>query len=146
MTALGEVTIEEGPGTGLIALSGGQTSLVIDTTTPSPTILHWGSSVGSNLAGLRAALEYPIPNGGLDVVAPISVTPEHGSGYLGRPGIEGHRPNGEGWAPRFVPGVSSAPASVAADFASTSSSLVAWIQFLPRLSQSVAVHRSWSCR
>ncbi len=77
-------------------------SVVIDVSTPIPTILHWGAAVGSDLSGMLSALDVPLPHGGLDVVAPLSLLPEHGSGYLDRPGIEGHRFNGHGWAPRFV--------------------------------------------
>ena len=41
-------------------------------------------------------------NGGaLDVVAPVGFVPEHGSGFPGRPGLSGRRPNGSGWSPRF---------------------------------------------
>jgi len=36
-------------------------------------------------------------------VAPVSVVPEHGSGFPGRPGLLGSRPDGRGWAPRFRP-------------------------------------------
>jgi alpha-galactosidase len=78
-------------------------SVVIDTTTPSPTILHWGDDVGHDLTGVRAILEVAISHGTLDVVAPASITAEHGSGYPGRPGLEGFRPSGSGWAPRFRP-------------------------------------------
>ena len=86
---------------GLHALHGRAMSLVLDTSTPSPTILHWGAHVGDDLLSLREASERPILHGGLDVVAPLSLTPEQGSGYLDRPGLEGHRPDGRGWAPRF---------------------------------------------
>ncbi len=88
---------------GLYALHGRAMSLVLDTSTPSPTVLHWGAHVGDDLQSLREALERPILHGGLDVVAPLSVTPEQGSGYLDRPGVEGHRSDGRGWAPRFRP-------------------------------------------
>ena len=49
------------------------------------------------------ALDRPITNGVLDVVAPISIVPEHGSGFPGRPGLAGHRRGGLAWAPRFAP-------------------------------------------
>lgn len=88
---------------GIVALQSRETSLVLDTSTPSPTVMHWGAFLGSDdLVALRAALELPVPHGGLDVVAPLSLTPEQGSGYLDSPGVEGHRPDGGGWAPRFV--------------------------------------------
>ena len=76
-------------------------SIVIDTSTGGPTIVHWGDDVGENLAGVAEVVESPVPNGWLDVVAHQSITPEHAAGSLNRPGIEGHRPDGSDWAPRF---------------------------------------------
>lgn len=65
--------------------------------------MHWGAAIGDDdLAAMSAALELPVLHGGLDVVAPLSVLPEQGSGYLDSPGVEGHRADGRGWAPRFV--------------------------------------------
>lgn len=86
----------------LVGLHGAGVSVVVDVTTPVPTIVHWGASVGSDLDGIAAAREFPIANGALDVVAPLSLVPEHGSGHLFRPGLEGHRPDGSDWAPRFA--------------------------------------------
>ena len=77
--------------------------IVVDTSVGGPTILHWGTDIGNDPAGIAGVVESPVPNGGLDVVAAMSITPEHGAGYLGRPGIEGHRPDGRDWAPRFGP-------------------------------------------
>ena len=34
---------------------------------------------------------------------PLSIVPEHGSGFTGRPGLLGHRRRGTAWAPRFSP-------------------------------------------
>ena len=39
--------------------------------------------------------------------------PEHGSGFPGRPGLSGHRADGEAWAPRFVADVGDAGATTA---------------------------------
>ena len=41
--------------------------------------------------------------GGPDTLAPVSVVPEHGSGYPGRPGLLGFHPTGRDWSPRFTP-------------------------------------------
>jgi alpha-galactosidase len=90
--------------TSLIHLHTDNLSVVIDPTSGAPTVLHWGETLFGvvNETALRAALQAPITNGNLDVVAPISLLPEHASGYHGRPGLEGHRANGAGWAPRFT--------------------------------------------
>src|SRR6056297_3064556 len=52
---------------------------------------------------MAAALDRPIVYGTFDSVAPISVVPEHGSGFTGRPGLVGRRGGGRAWAPRFSP-------------------------------------------
>jgi alpha-galactosidase len=78
--------------------------VVVDTAAGVPVIVHWGAPLGAiDPTSLERALERPITNGALDVVAPVSVVPEHGSGWPGRPGLEGHRRGGTSWAPRFAP-------------------------------------------
>ena len=69
-----------------------------------PTIVYWGQSLGPDLdpASIGASLDRPIVNGTFDVVAPITVVPEHGSGFVGRPGLTGRRGGGRAWAPRFT--------------------------------------------
>ena len=89
--------------TGLHVLASEHVSVVVDTSTPSPTIVHWGMPFDHDLGALVAARDVPIPHGGLDVLAPLSIVPEHGAGFSGRPGIEGRRPDGSAWAPRFTP-------------------------------------------
>ena len=92
------------PETGnIVVLSSNYLSMVIDLATSTPTILHWGSPIAGDPSELRAAIDRPIAHGMLDVVAPLSVVPEHGSGHHGRPGLEGRRRSGTGWAPRFEP-------------------------------------------
>jgi alpha-galactosidase len=86
----------------LVHLRTDAVSVVIDMSTGVPTLLHWGARLGDNLGDLRRIGERPIPHGGLDVVAPLSLVPEHGSGFVGRPGLEGSRSNGSGWSPRFA--------------------------------------------
>ncbi|MCU1361011.1 MAG: alpha-galactosidase [Ilumatobacteraceae bacterium] len=86
----------------MIHLRGRHADVVLDTSTGAPTIVHWGAPLGDvDLDALVAALERPITNGMLDVVAPISVVPEHGSGFVGSPGLQGNRRRGVAWAPRF---------------------------------------------
>ncbi len=84
-------------------LRGTDVSVVIDGSSGVPTILHWGQPIPGRVDGnqLRSQLEIPINHGGLDVVAPLSLVPEHASGFPGRGGLEGHRGDGSGWAPRF---------------------------------------------
>jgi alpha-galactosidase len=80
------------------------TDVVVDTSTGAPTIVYWGAPLGDiDPASIRAALARPVTQGSLDTVAPLSVVPEHGSGWQGRPGLDGHRRGGTAWAPRFAP-------------------------------------------
>ena len=62
--------------------------------------------------GLPAALACPLPEGGgldpadaaalLAAMRPCSLLPEHATGWFGRPGLSGHRPEGRDWSPRFA--------------------------------------------
>lgn len=81
----------------------GPADVIVDVSTGAPTILYWGQSLGdgADLASLGSALSRPIVHGTFDAVAPISVVPEHGSGFTGRPGLVGRRGGGRDWAPRF---------------------------------------------
>jgi len=77
--------------------------VIVDVSTGAPTVVYWGRSLGPDLdlASIDAALDRPIVHGTFDVVAPITVVPEHGSGFVGRPGLTGRRGGGRAWAPRF---------------------------------------------
>ena len=88
----------------MIHLRGAAADVVLDTSTGVPTVVHWGAPLGEvNLGSVAAALRRPLVGGGVDVVAPLSVVPEHGSGFTGRPGLAGRRKGGREWAPRFQP-------------------------------------------
>ena len=70
--------------------------LVLDCTgTTLPRVLHWGADLGeldpSELADLRRASEPPTVSGQADVVVPVSLLPEQSAGWLGTPGLSGHR-------------------------------------------------------
>src|SRR5918993_576216 len=77
--------------------------VVVEVDTGVPTIIHWGAPLGegADLNATRRAIDRPRPNGALDVVAPVSIVPEHGSGFTGRPGLLGRRGGGVAWSPRF---------------------------------------------
>ena len=83
----------------LIHLRGASTDLVLDA--DAAAILHGGPPLGDGVEVLAAALDRPTVHGAADVLAPISVVPEHGSGFPGRPGLHGRGPAGAGWAPRM---------------------------------------------
>ncbi len=87
----------------LVRLSSDITDVVVDVSTGAPTVVYWGVPLGeaADLDAMFTALERPGGNVGRDPVAPVSVVPEHGSGFTGRPGLLGRRGGGRDWAPRF---------------------------------------------
>ena len=89
----------------LIHLRGRNSDVIVDLAHGVPVVVYWGAPLGVNLSAdaLAAATERPIVHGSPDIVAPIAVVPEHGSGFPGRPGLLGHRRKGTAWAPRFAP-------------------------------------------
>jgi alpha-galactosidase len=86
-------------GSNTVHLRGRASDVVVDLATGVPTIVHWGRRIADVLVDgtVREALAAGTP----DQVAPVSVVPEHGSGFTGRPGLLGHRRRGTAWAPRF---------------------------------------------
>lgn len=85
-----------------------QVEVVVDASTGAPTILHWGAPLGegsdmhADMVAMLSALDRPLVHGTFDAVAPVSVVPEHGSGFTGRPGVAGRRGGGRAWSPRFT--------------------------------------------
>jgi alpha-galactosidase len=77
--------------------------VVLDTSGGVPVVQHWGAPLGDvDMATIVPSLQRAMVSGGLDIEAPISIVPEHGSGFVGRPGLQGHRHGGRDWAPRFT--------------------------------------------
>ena len=93
----------------LILLSNPTVDVLVDVSCGVPTIVHWGAPLGgrsgdaADLGATARALQRPRANGTLDAIAPISIVPEHGSGFHGRPGLLGRRGGGVAWSPRFTP-------------------------------------------
>ncbi|MEN9504442.1 MAG: hypothetical protein RI958_368 [Actinomycetota bacterium] len=87
-----------------VHLRGRSADVVLDTRHGVPVVLHWGAPLGGvDPAVIASALERPVVHGALDAEAPLSVVPEHGSGFPGRPGLLGHRRGGGSWSARFRP-------------------------------------------
>ena len=88
----------------VIHLRGRTSDVVVDLTHGVPVVAHWGARLDpSDVEQLRGTSSRPVVHGSPDVVAAITVVPEHGSGFPGRPGLSGHRRGGCDWAPRFRP-------------------------------------------
>ncbi|WP_405607890.1 alpha-galactosidase [Streptomyces sp. NBC_01508] len=78
------------------------TSLVLDCTGDRlPRVVHWGDDLGdlgdlgdpggAGLADLAAASATAPMSNTLDLPVPLSLMPEHSAGWLGTPGLTGHR-------------------------------------------------------
>jgi alpha-galactosidase len=59
----------------------------------APRLLHYGADLGPDVdvAALRAAVARPVPNASFDVPVHPSLLPVEAEGWLGRPGLAGHR-------------------------------------------------------
>lgn len=108
----------------LAHLSDGVVSLVVVGDGGMPVIAHWGaalapgqSSTGGADGGLplvpSALFERPVVNGGLDLDPPVGWVTEAATGWFGRPGLEGHRPDGRDFQTRFTLRSSTVDAKVA---------------------------------
>jgi alpha-galactosidase len=84
----------------------GGVSLVLDCSGPLlPRVLHWGADLvdpsADELAGLAIAATPQQVSNNIDEVVPISVLPEQSVGWLGTPGLTGHR-DGAAFSTAFV--------------------------------------------
>jgi alpha-galactosidase len=91
---------------GVIHLRAGGTSLVVDTAGAGlPRVLHWGSDLGelsdTALVALRLSSIPQVVSNSVDRVVPLSLLPEQSRGWLGTPGVQGHR-DGHDFSPAFV--------------------------------------------
>jgi alpha-galactosidase len=96
-------TCSTGPVPELVRLSGAIGDVVVDVSRGAPIIVHWGAPLGpdARLDVIPSDTDRPLVAGAMDEVGPISLVPEHGSGFAGRPGLMGRRGGGRAWAPRF---------------------------------------------
>jgi alpha-galactosidase len=85
----------------LVHLTNGDTSLLITSDGGMPCLAHWGACLGDTDRRVLRALERPVPNGGLDIDAPLGLVAESSAGWFGTPGLEGHRGDGADFAPQF---------------------------------------------
>jgi alpha-galactosidase len=83
----------------VIHLRGDGTDVVVDVSTGTPVIVHWGARLGDLDPTLSTALTTAIDR---PSTAPMSLVPEQGAGFAGRPGLLGRRRGGTAWSPRFV--------------------------------------------
>ncbi|WP_436519881.1 alpha-galactosidase [Actinoplanes sp. HUAS TT8] len=88
-------------GPDLLHLSAAGVSLVLDCRGPGlPSVAHWGAALDDVTPDLLTAVA-PQPIGfSVDGTVRPSLIPEQSSGWLGSPGLAGHR-DGRGWATAF---------------------------------------------
>ena len=84
------------PATDLLHLRAAGVSLVLDCSGHLlPRVLHWGADLGdvpgSELDALRRASVPQVAGATIDAPVPLSLVPEQSVGWLGTPGIAGHR-------------------------------------------------------
>lgn len=90
----------------IVHLRSAGVSLVVDLSSDAlPAVLHWGADLGDlsddELHALAATVAPLRHNNSVDVPVRVSVLPEGSSGWLGTPGLEGHRA-GDDWSTRFA--------------------------------------------
>ncbi|MGI5149620.1 alpha-galactosidase [Plantactinospora sp. CA-294935] len=101
---------------GLVHLRAGGVSAIVDSRDGGlPRVVYWGADLGDldrdSLPALAAAAIPPVVRGPVDSVVPVAVLPEQSAGWLGTPGLSGHR-DGRDFSAQFtVTGVEFAETS-----------------------------------
>lgn len=85
-------------------LRGDGVSLLLSFDNGEAAVMHWGADLGHAVPDL-SLLDAPIPHSALDVPVVAGLVPQASSGWLGRPGLRGHRVDMDG-----VPGYDFSPA------------------------------------
>lgn len=75
-------------------------SLIIDTTTGTPVILHWGKQVDADQENLLRAMQEGVPHADLDTFQSPGLWRENARGFQGRPALQGNR-SGLDWSQLF---------------------------------------------
>lgn len=84
----------------LIELHADGTSLIVELSGGSLSILHWGAEVGPGSQDLITATIDPVPHADLDEPIRPGLWRVNATGFLGRPAILGHRA-GQDWSQKF---------------------------------------------
>lgn len=96
------MSIQRDPDGRWLTATAGETQFVFDLSAGVPFAAHFGAPIDpAAVHQLAAVVARPRARATIDSLAPAALSPEHASGWPGRPGIRGHRPDGSAWAPRF---------------------------------------------
>lgn len=74
---------------------------MVDTETGVPELVWFGRPLSAELKTIDLLHERSIANAALDSEAPATMLPIESDGWIGQPGIDGRRPDGSAWSPRF---------------------------------------------
>lgn len=89
----------------VLLLRAAGTSLLLDTRSGTPRIVHWGADLGpldaAECAAACDAAVPAVPSSSLDQPRHVALIPERWSGYAGRAALQGEGPGGR-WGSRFV--------------------------------------------
>lgn len=75
--------------------------IVIESGTGLPEIVWFGDPLAEIEDHVDIVRERPLANASISAMAPATVLPLEADGWVGMPGIEGARPDGSAWSPRF---------------------------------------------
>ena len=90
----------------MVHLRAGATSMVLQTPNgQAPEVLYWGADLGDLTPGqahaLSCAAEEPYDGNAPNHPLEVGVIPLSSTGWMGRPGLVGHRADGSSWAPHL---------------------------------------------
>ncbi|MCW4457001.1 alpha-galactosidase [Microbacterium sp. MPKO10] len=85
--------------------AGGVSVIITADSGAMPSIVYWGADLGEldddALHEVLAATEPRLDNS-VDSPRRVGIVPEASTGWLGAPGLQGHRVDGSAWSPKFV--------------------------------------------
>jgi len=86
-----------------VTLQNDRVCVALDVRHGSPELVHVGAPLGDgDVATLGLVAQAAVPLANMNDLAPATLLPQASLGFPARPGLEGHRVDGGGWAPRMT--------------------------------------------
>jgi len=86
-----------------VTLQNDRVCVAVDVRHGSPELVHVGAPIGDgDVATLGLVSQAAVPLANMNDLAPATLLPQASLGFPARPGLEGHRLDGGGWAPRMT--------------------------------------------